>query len=144
MNDVLFAGQKDSIAPSFLEIEQIRYVKADDGSLYYCGDLFYLFNMERIASVMGEDVAIAVLKRMAANSSSLRQSVEMSDAERMEYVKSRFIQSPTEVQAWFSSLQARLSDMKSHLDDLNAQIKEEEISAALKKQQQSESNDDNS
>lgn len=136
MEDVLFVGQNDAVAPSFSEVEQIRYTKADDGSMYYCGDLFYLFNMERIASIMGEDVAVAILKRMAANASSPRSNIEMSDAERMEYMKSRFIQSPTEIQAWYSSLQARLSDMKVHLDDLNVQIKEQEILAALKKQEQ--------
>lgn len=135
MEDILFVGQDDSVAPSFSEIEQIRYMSADDGSLYYCGDLFYLFNMERIASVMGEDVAFAILKRMAANASSPRSDIDMSDAERMEYMKSRFIQSPTEVQAWYTSLQARLSEMKSRLDDLNTQIKEQEIAAALEKQQ---------
>lgn len=144
MENLLFVGQNDAIAPSFSEIEQIRYTKADDGSLYYCGDLFYLFNMERIASVMGEDVAITILKRMAANSSSPRQNIEMSDTERMEYMKSRFIQSPTEIQAWYSSLQSRLSDMKEHLDDLNAQIKEQEIADALKRQQQAGSDGDNS
>ena len=130
-----FLGQSDAIAPVFSEIETIRYTTADDGSLFFCGDLFYLFNMQRISAVLGEDVAINILKRMAADSSMHRSSSNIPDAEAMAYSKSRYIQHPTEIQAWYSSLMDRLSSMKNSLDDINNQIKEQELAEAVAKAQ---------
>jgi len=131
----VFLGQSDSVAPVFSEIESIRYTVADDGSLFFCGDLFYLFNMQRIAAFLGEDVAINILKRMASSSSIRQPNPNMSDQEAVAYLKSRYIQHPTEVQAWYTTLMDRLLSMKESFDDVNKQIKEQELAEAVAKAQ---------
>lgn len=122
----VFSGFSDSINPAFSPIESLRYRRSNEGDFRFFSDLYFIFNMERIVQSLGVDTARAIISSM--NNSSLQKSIspDIPDDQRLALVKSRFLQSPSEVSSWYSSLKVQLDSFKSDYDALlqDAQAKE--------------------
>lgn len=136
--DIPFAGFFDSVEPSFSQIETLRYRDDGEGNYTYFSDVFFVLNMNRIVSTLGADVARSIMASMSASASRKSISPDISDDSRLELTKSRYLQSPSEVSAWFSVLNDRLKDFKDQYDAILQDIHQQEIEAAVKKMTESQ------
>lgn len=133
VSSIPFAGFFDSIPTQFSPIESLRYREDDEGSLTFYSDVFFVLNMNRIATALGVDTARAIVSSMNASSSRSSISPDIPDKDRLLLTKSRYIQSVSELSAWFSSLDSQLGSIKQSYDKLLSDIHEQEIVDAAKK-----------
>ena len=103
-----------------------------DGTSYVAfeDDLFLLFNQERI---VGAD---ALNKFIQSLSPSVRKSIPLTDDQLLSFLKSKYIQSPSELKSWSNYLLSHAQEIKADYDAQLAQ-KLDEI-----KSQASDSNND--
>lgn len=87
--------------------------KEPDGSdsVTYRNDIHLLLNQKRLDRMTLQAFTEYLNSNPAPDLSNLRKHV--TDAELHQFVKSRFIQSRSELQAWASHLSSRMSDVKS-------------------------------
>lgn len=110
------SGLKNSVAPSFSPLESLRFLKQNDGSYIMVTDLYLLLNSERIRNTLGDDTYRAIVSSMASSPTrNDLSSPSLSDNLKLDTVKSRFLQSLSEIQAWVSNLTTRASDLDSKI-----------------------------
>lgn len=131
-NSVPFAGFSSSVNPSFSPIESLRYRDDGEGNFRFFSDLYFVLNMNRIVQTLGLDTARSIISAM--NASSLHQSIspDIPDDQRLALVKSRFIQSTSEVSSWYYSLQKQLNSFKADYDALLSDIQQQQLKEAAK------------
>lgn len=93
-----------------------------DGSIRYVSDVSLLFNEDRIINDIGEDNFRALIRSMQDNPSSPYYDVNLTDEQLIDTVKSRYIQSPSEVRAWVENLVDESQYVRTEYEQLVAEI----------------------
>jgi hypothetical protein len=83
----------------FRPIDQLRWLKKEDGSISYVSDVALLLNSERIINEIGE-ANYNLLVRSFGMPSKRYAKGNFDDDLLLQSVKSRFIQTPSELRAW--------------------------------------------
>lgn len=116
-----YQGSLAAVIPSFSAIEQLRFIKQSDDSYLYVSDQYLLLNQERLRNVLGDDTYHAIMNSF--NQSIPPSRIDIPEEYQLMAVRSRFVQSPSEISAWIGELSDRAASLKSKLDtDMAAYI----------------------
>lgn len=96
-----------SVFPEVRPIDSMRWVKQNDGSVRYLSDTRLLLNQKRLINQLGEDTYNALIQGMTPTRSPYERG-KFSDDELFKDIKSRFVQSASEVRAYMSGLMDEL------------------------------------
>lgn len=97
-------------------VERLRYVKDDDGVIHYVSDVNLLMNAERLRNQIGEESYLNLIRGIQPKKSPYDD--KYTDEQLFTAIKSRFIQSPSEVLAWIESLGSAGDSIRSELNAL--------------------------
>lgn len=97
-------------------IERLRYIKDDDGVIHYVSDVNLLMNAERLRNQIGEESYLSLIRGIRPKKSPYDN--KYTDEQLFTAIKSRFIQTPSEVLAWIESLGSAGDSIRSELDAL--------------------------
>lgn len=97
-------------------IERLRYVKDDDGAVHYVSDVNLLMNAERLRNQIGEESYLNLIRGIQPKKSPY--DTKYTDEQLFTAIKSRFIQTPSEVLAWIESLGSAGDSIRSELNAL--------------------------
>lgn len=106
-------------------IDQLRFVEELDGSIRFVSDATLLLNEQRIINDIGEDNYRNFIRELQVNPSSPYKDGNFTDEQLMTEIKSRYVQSPSEVREWVRDMldqQERISD--------DAKVKLEEMKSS--------------
>lgn len=105
-------------------IDELRFVQELNGSVRFVSDATLLLNEQRIINDIGEDNYRNFIRELQVNPSSPYKDGNFTDEQLMIEIKSRYIQSPSEVREWVRDMldkqeqisaeaKAKLEEMKS-------------------------------
>ena len=97
-------------------VERLRYVKDDDGVIHYVSDVNLLMNAERLRNQIGEESYLSLIRGIRPKKSPYDDNY--TDEQLFTAIKSRFIQTPSEVLAWIESLGSAGDSIRSELNAL--------------------------
>ena len=97
-------------------IEMLRYIKDDDGVIHYVSDVNLLMNAERLRNQIGEESYLNLIRGIQPKKSPYDN--KYTDEQLFTAIKSRFIQTPSEVLAWIESLGSAGDSIRSELNAL--------------------------
>lgn len=109
-------------------IDEMRFVIEQNGSVRFVSDATLLLNEQRIINDIGEDNYRNFIRELQVNPSSPYKDGNFTDEQLMTEIKSRYVQSPSEVREW-------VRDMLDQQESISAEAK-----AKLEEMQASESN----
>lgn len=105
-------------------IDQLRFVEESDGSIRFISDATLLLNEQRIINDIGEDNYRNFIRELQVNPSSPYKDGNFTDEQLMTEIKSRYVQSPSEVREWVRDMldqQEKISDdAKAKLEDMKS------------------------
>lgn len=124
--DIVIQGLESIIPPSFSPIEDLKQVVGKDGIITMVTDQFLLLNAERLKEVLGEDTYRAYISSLAGTAPSPMSQLrsKMSDDDLLDTVKSRYLQSPSEMRSYIQGLDDRLQELKASLEMQIAEIQQ--------------------
>jgi hypothetical protein len=102
-------------------IDQLRFVEELDGSVRFVSDATLLLNEQRIINDIGEDNYRNFIRELQVNPSSPYKDANFTDEQLMTEIKSRYIQSPSEVREWVRDM---LNQQEQISDEVNAKLEE--------------------
>lgn len=108
----------NTIVPSVRPIDTLLRRENGDGSYRIVADVTLLFNEDRIINDLGEDNLRNLVRSMQTNPSSPYIDSGLTDEQMMETIKSRYLQSPSEVRAWLETLVDRADAVRSDYETL--------------------------
>lgn len=108
----------NTIVPSVRPIDTLLRRENEDGSYRIVSDVTLLFNEDRIINDLGEDNLRNLVRSMQTNPSSPYIDSSLTDEQMMETIKSRYLQSPSEVRAWLETLVDRADVVRSDYETL--------------------------
>jgi|GEM_PF-6001514 len=121
-----FIGRESSpVEPLFIEEFHLTDI---DVVVHRDNDVGLLFNQERVAKTVGVDTINNWLKGMASNLSPSGVSIidilrqKIGDDALAKFVKSRHLQTPSELLLWSQHLNEMYGDELSRYDDLKAEL----------------------
>ena len=105
-------------------IDELRFVQELNGSIRFVSDATLLLNEQRIINDIGEDNYRNFIRELQVNPSSPYKNSNFTDEQLMTEIKSRYVQSPSEVREWVRDMldqqesisveaKAKLEEMKS-------------------------------
>ena len=97
-------------------VERLRYLKDDDGVIHYVSDVNLLMNAERLRNQIGEEPYLNLIRGIQPKKSPYDDNY--TDEQLFTAIKSRFIQTPSEVLAWIESLGSAGDSIRSELNAL--------------------------
>lgn len=97
-------------------VERLRYLRDDDGVVFYVSDVNLLMNAERLRNQIGEESYLNLIRGIQPKKSPYDN--KYTDEQLFTAIKSRFIQTPSEVLAWIESLGSAGDSIRSELDAL--------------------------
>lgn len=101
-------------------------VKAGDETIVFAhSDVFLLFNQDRLERTLGVDTLRAWLNDVRPNNSP-NLSAQFSDEQLASFIKSKYVQSLSEVSDWYNYLRQNTANMRSSLERYVAQSKSKE------------------
>ena len=106
----------------------LRYVKDDDGVIHYVSDVNLLMNAERLRNQIGEESYLNLIRGIQPKKSPYDN--KYTDEQLFTAIKSRFIQTPSEVLAWIESLGSAGESIRSELDALAESVQPNQQSEA--------------
>ena len=109
-------------------VESLRYVKDDDGVVHYVSDVNLLMNAERLRNQIGEESYLSLIRGIQPKKSPY--DGKYTDEQLFTAIKSRFIQTPSEVLAWIESLGSAGDSIRSELDALAESVQPNQQSGA--------------
>lgn len=109
-------------------IESLRYVKDDDGVIHYVSDVNLLMNAERLRNQIGEESYLNLIRGIQPKKSPYDN--KYTDEQLFTAIKSRFIQTPSEVLAWIESLGSAGDSIRSELNALAESMQSDQQSEA--------------
>ena len=126
-----------AVAPEFDSTEQLRveiYDNEETCPVRYTSDIRLILHTKDLASRAG----LAVASKFGQNSRSASQIQQimdgMSDADLLATVRSRYVQSPSEIIAWSKELSAYAETLEARAQELidaeNAKQEAEKVAAA--------------
>ena len=105
-------------------IDELRFVQELDGSVRFVSDATLLLNEQRIINDIGEDNYRNFIRELQVNPSSPYKDGNFTDEQLMTEIKSRYVQSPSEVREWVRDMldkQEQISDdVKAKLEEMNS------------------------
>lgn len=105
-------------------LEIFYRVEHDDGSVSFVDDVYMLFNQQRLDK-MTLDTLSQYLEQLSRQSNPLRDlRSRVPDKYIMNFIKSRYIQHPSELEAWSNYLDATYA---KEMEKLNAVIDEHDV-----------------
>lgn len=120
----------NTIVPSIRPIDTLLRRENEDGSYRIVADVTLLFNEDRIINDLGEDNLRNLVRSMQTNPSSPYIDSGLTDEQMMETVKSRYLQSPSEVRAWLETLVDKADVVRSDYESLVEEARAAEIAKA--------------
>ena len=117
----------NTIVPSIRPIDTLIRLENEDGSYRIVSDVTLLFNEDRIVNDLGEDNLRNLVRSMQTNPASPYVDLGLTDEQMMETVKSRYLQSPSEVRGWLEQLVDKAEIVRS---DYEALVEEANAAAA--------------
>lgn len=121
-------------------VEMLRYIKDDDGVIHYVSDVNLLMNAERLRNQIGEESYLSLIRGIQPKKSPYDGNY--TDEQLFTAIKSRFIQTPSEVLSWIESLGSAGDSIRSELDALAESMKSTQQSGATGDPQTPPSNAD--
>lgn len=109
-------------------VEMLRYVKDDDGIIHYVSDVNLLMNAERLRDQIGEESYLNLIRGIQPKKSPYDNNY--TDEQLFTAIKSRFVQSPSEVLAWIESLGSAGDSIRSELNALAESVQSNQQSEA--------------
>jgi hypothetical protein len=115
-----FAGSclENTVVPTIRPIDNLIRRENADGSYRVVSDVTLLFNEDRLLNDLGEDNLRNLVRSMQTNPSSPYVDLGLSDEQLMETVKSRYLQSPSEVRGWLEQLVDKAEIVRSDYETL--------------------------
>lgn len=105
-------------------VDELRFVQELDGSIRFVSDATLLLNEQRIINDIGEDNYRNFIRELQVNPSSPYKDGNFTDEQLMTEIKSRYVQSPSEVREWVRDMldqQEKISDdAKAKLEDMKS------------------------
>lgn len=131
-----FTGSEAAVVPSFSPLESLRILEKTDettgvSSFYYLTDVYLLLNSERIENVLGSDTFRNIMASMSSISKSDTSSVNISDSLLLENIKSRYLQTPSEMRSYVNDISSRFSTLKEKAERELLESKEKELKEDL-------------
>ena len=105
----VISGMSSAIAVVIQPIESLRFYTDEDGSVHMNSDVNLLMNAERIRNQIGEENYLNIVRSIQPSRSPYKQKLD--DDALISTLKSRYLQSPAEVDAWMASLDQKYEDM---------------------------------
>lgn len=102
-------------------IDEMRFVQELNGSIRFVSDATLLLNEQRIINDIGEDNYRNFIRELQVNPSSPYKDGNFTDEQLMTEIKSRYIQSPSEVREWVRDM---LDKQEQISDDVKAKLEE--------------------
>lgn len=109
-------------------VEMLRYIKDDDDVVRYVSDVNLLMNAERLRNQIGEESYLNLIRGIQPKKSPYDN--KYTDEQLFTAIKSRFIQTPSEVLAWIDSLGSAGDSIRSELDALAESMQHDQQSEA--------------
>lgn len=101
-------------------------VKTGDETIVFAhSDVFLLFNQDRLERTLGVDTLRAWLNDVRPNNSP-NLSAQFSDEQLASFIKSKYVQSLSEVSDWYNYLRQNTATMRSSLERYVSQSKSKE------------------
>ena len=110
--NVLSNSESTTVRP----IDELRFVEELNGSIRFVSDATLLLNEQRIINDIGEDNYRNFIRELQVNPSSPYKDGNFTDEQLMTEIKSRYIQSPSEVREW-------VRDMLDQQESISAETK---------------------
>lgn len=105
-------------------IDELRFVTELNGSVRFVSDATLLLNEQRIINDIGEDNYRNFIRELQVNPSSPYKDGNFTDEQLMTEIKSRYVQSPSEVREWVRDMldkQEQISDeAKAKLEEMKS------------------------
>lgn len=120
----------NTVVPSIRPIDTLIRRENEDGSYRIVADVTLLFNEDRIINDLGEDNLRSLVRSMQTNPSSPYVDSDLTDEQMMETIKSRYLQSPSEVRAWLETLVDKADVVRSDYESLVEEARAAEIAKA--------------
>lgn len=120
----------NTIVPSIRPIDTLIRRENEDGSYRIVSDVTLLFNEDRIVNDLGEDNLRNLVRSMQTNPSSPYVDSGLTDEQMMETIKSRYLQSPSEVRTWLETLVDKADVVRSDYESLVEEARAAEIAKA--------------
>ena len=120
--------------------EDLMYDTDDNGSVIISSFDKLILNAERLGNLLGTDTARAIID--AARENLGRPIADMSnydDNQLMSFIKSRNIQTPSELQSWLDAIDERQEDMKRFAERYETYLKDKEKIDAYRQSAKTES-----
>ena len=105
----VISGMSSAIAVVVQPIESLRFYADEDGCIRMNSDVNLLLNADRIRSQIGEENYLNIIRSIQPSRSPYKQKLD--DDALISTLKSRYLQSPAEVDAWMASLDQKYEDM---------------------------------
>lgn len=102
-------------------IDELRFVTEQNGSVRFVSDATLLLNEQRIINDIGEDNYRNFIRELQVNPSSPYKDSNFTDEQLMTEIKSRYVQSPSEVREWVRDM---LDKQEQISDDVKAKLEE--------------------
>lgn len=102
-------------------IDEMRFIQELNGSIRFVSDATLLLNEQRIINDIGEDNYRNFIRELQVNPSSPYKDGNFTDEQLMTEIKSRYIQSPSEVREWVRDM---LDKQEQISDDVKAKLEE--------------------
>lgn len=109
------SGMSSAIAVVVQPIESLRFYTDEDGCIRMNSDVNLLLNAERIRNQIGEENYLNIVRSIQPSRSPYKQKLD--DDALISTLKSRYLQSPAEVDAWMASLDQKYQDMVTEVKD---------------------------
>lgn len=106
-------------------IDELRFITEQNGSVRFVSDATLLLNEQRIINDIGEDNYRNFIRELQVNPSSPYKDCNFTDEQLMTEIKSRYVQSPSEVREWVRDM---LDQQESISADAKAKLEEMEAS----------------
>lgn len=120
----------NTVVPSIRPIDTLLRRENEDGSYRIVSDVTLLFNEDRIINDLGEDNLRNLVRSMQTNPASPYVDSGLTDEQMMETVKSRYLQSPSEVRAWLETLIDKADVVRSDYESMVEEARAAEIAKA--------------
>lgn len=102
-------------------IDELRFVQELNGSIRFVSDATLLLNEQRIINDIGEDNYRNFIRELQVNPSSPYKDGNFTDEQLMTDIKSRYVQSPSEVREWVRDM---LDQQEKISDEVEAKLEE--------------------
>lgn len=123
----IVSGLSSALSVVVQPIESLRFYEDEDGVIRMNSDVNLLMNAERIRNQIGEENYLNIVRSIQPSRSPYKQKLD--DDALISTLKSRYLQSPAEVDAWMASLDQKYQDMVA---ELTAQAEISQSQSAVK------------